>query len=71
MARYLLGGLCEGAAAVTVQKLGAGLVRAANLKQPARKVNNAEIVKPLACVYRVERLCTVKYIGENIFDFTG
>jgi hypothetical protein len=71
MTRYLLRGLCKRASAFTLQKLGTRLIRAADLKRPARQTHNAEIIKPLAGVDRVQSPCSVQYLSEDIFYFTA
>jgi hypothetical protein len=71
MTRYLLCGLCKRASAFTLQKLGTRLVRAANLKRPARQTHKMKIVKPLSGVDRVQNPCPVQYLSEDIFYFTA
>jgi hypothetical protein len=71
MARYLLRGLCKCASAFTLQKLGTRLIRAANLKRPARQTHNAEVIKPFTGVDRVQSPCSVQYLSEDIFYFTA
>jgi len=71
MAGYLLGGSGEGAAAVIVQILCAGLVGTADFKGTAGEAHDAEIVEPLAHIDGVERPCTVQYLSEDIFNFTA
>jgi hypothetical protein len=71
MTRYLLCGLCKRAPAFTLQKLGTRLIRAANLKRPARQTHQMKIVEPLAGVDRVQSPCSVQYLSEDIFHFTA
>jgi hypothetical protein len=71
MARYLLRGLRKRASAFTLQKLGTRLIRAANLKRPARQTYNVEVIKPLTGVDRVQSPCSVQYLSEDIFYFTA
>jgi hypothetical protein len=67
----LLGGPGKGAPAVILEKLGTRLIRAANLKRPARHTNDLKIVKPFPRIDGVERLRTLENIRENIFYFSA
>jgi hypothetical protein len=71
MARYLLRGLCKRAPAFTLQKLGTRLIRAANLKRPARQTHNVEVIKPFTRIYGIQSPCPVQYLSEDIFYFTA
>jgi hypothetical protein len=50
VARYLLCGTGKGAPAFTLQKLCAGLIRAADFERPARQVHKMEVFKPFPCI---------------------
>jgi hypothetical protein len=61
----------ESAPAVILEKMSAGVVRAADLKQSPRHVKDAKIVKPHSRIDRVKRLCAVKNLSKNIFNLSA
>jgi len=71
MARDLLRGPGEGASAVTLQKLCACLIGAADFKRPAGKAQEPQIVEPFAGIYRVKDLCAVQNFRKDIFNIAA
>jgi len=57
--------------AVFSEELQTGFVGTANDEQAAVEAKNTKVVKPRACVDRVERFGAVKDVSENVFCLTS
>jgi hypothetical protein len=71
VASYLLRRPCKCASAFTLQKLGARLIRAADLERPARQPHQVEVFKPFTGVDGIQSPCSDQYFSEDIFNFTA
>jgi hypothetical protein len=69
MAGYLLGCPRKTAPAIVTQKPNGCLVGTADSQAAPIEVQHRQLLEPLAGIGWIQRFCSPKYIGENIFNW--